>query len=290
MTAAHSQTMPENDPVPAEATQPPETAPEPHPMLDVHPPHHAATTWRDFFIHIATITLGLFIAIGLEQTVEAIHHLHQRHQLEERLREELRGNLRKDEADFGKFAQIRAYILELKSAVSARHTGKPSPPSPPAASDTRRQQIPFAPSIAMWEAAKLDATITLLPTREINLYNGVVLQHSLTFVAIDDFQHSAFALETFEERFVDSPGAFDLGYPAPPPSLDAMSPAELAEYESLLAAYIKAIDRLVVRLHFYDRTARAILDGAIDRDDLNRRAFPNQQVPALTSANPTGQS
>ena len=24
-------------------------------MLDVHPAHHAASTWRDFFIHIATI-------------------------------------------------------------------------------------------------------------------------------------------------------------------------------------------------------------------------------------------
>jgi hypothetical protein len=245
-------------------------------MLDIHPPHHAATTWRDFLIHIATITLGLFIAIGLEQTVEAIHHLHQRHQLEERLREELRGNLVRDEDDFQKFAQIRAYILELKSAVSARRTGKPSPPSPPAATDTRRQQIPRAPSIAMWETAKLDATITQLPTREINLYHGVVLQHELTFVAIGDFQHAAYALESFEERFVDSPGAFDMGYAAPPPNLDTMSKADLAEYESLLAAYIKAIDRLVVRLHFFDRTARAILDGATNRDDLNRRAFPNQ--------------
>ncbi len=72
MTAAHSQTMPENDPVPPqpETTHPPETAPEPDPMLDVHPPHHAASTWRDFLIHIATIVLGLLIAIGLEQTVE----------------------------------------------------------------------------------------------------------------------------------------------------------------------------------------------------------------------------
>jgi hypothetical protein len=245
-------------------------------MLDIHPPHHAATTWRDFLIHIATITLGLFIAIGLEQTVEAIHHLHQRDQLEERLREELRSNLRKDEENFRRFAQIRAYTLELKSAVSARRTGKPSPPSPPVATDTRRQQIPYAPSIAMWETAKLDATITLLPTREINLYHGVVLQHELTFDAINDFQHAAYALQSFEERFVDSSGAFDLGDAAPPPNLDTLSNAELIEYESLLAAYIKAIDRLVVRIHFFDRTARAILDGATDRDDLHRRAFPNQ--------------
>jgi hypothetical protein len=26
-------------------------------MLDVHPPHHAASSWRDFFIHIATIVI-----------------------------------------------------------------------------------------------------------------------------------------------------------------------------------------------------------------------------------------
>ena len=45
-------------------------------MLDVHPAHHAASTWRDFFIHIATIVIGLLIAIGLEQTVEHFHHRH----------------------------------------------------------------------------------------------------------------------------------------------------------------------------------------------------------------------
>ena len=34
-------------------------------MLDIHPPHKAAHTWRDFLIHIATIGLGLLIAVGL---------------------------------------------------------------------------------------------------------------------------------------------------------------------------------------------------------------------------------
>ena len=46
-------------------------------MIDIHPAHHAATTWRDFFIHIATIVLGLIIAVGLEQTVEYFHHRQQ---------------------------------------------------------------------------------------------------------------------------------------------------------------------------------------------------------------------
>jgi hypothetical protein len=46
-------------------------------MLDVQAPHEAVRTWKDFFIHIATIAIGLLIAIGLEQTVEFFHHCHQ---------------------------------------------------------------------------------------------------------------------------------------------------------------------------------------------------------------------
>jgi hypothetical protein len=62
-------------------------------MLDVHPPHQTAHTWRDFFIHIATIVVGLLIAIGLEQTVEAIHHHHQRRLLLESIRRECEENV-----------------------------------------------------------------------------------------------------------------------------------------------------------------------------------------------------
>jgi hypothetical protein len=246
-------------------------------MLDIHPAHHAASTWRDFFIHIATIVLGLLIAISLEQTVESFHHRHQVHQLEANLRDELRRDLGKDSEDFRRFGKMRSYFVALKAAVSNRRAGKPVPPLP-----ARRLEVPIAPSIATWEAAKLNATIPLLPNSEIQLYNGIVLQHSLMFAAIDDFQHSAFALEGFEERFVDSTGGFDFGDSTPVPNLDTMSAAELAEYESLLASYIKAIDRLVVRIHFFDGSARAILDGATSRDDLIHRMQKEQDGAGVT--------
>jgi hypothetical protein len=259
-------------------------------MIDIHVPHKSEHTWTDFLIHIATITVGLFIAVSLEQTVEHFHHLHQRHLLEDNLRDELRTNLRRDAHDFRVLAGVRAYTVELKSAVTARRTGRPSPPAPPSANDLRRNQIPGVPSIAIWEAAKLDATITLLPSKEISLYNAIVLQHGFFFVELDDFQHAAFALQSFEERFVDTNGAFDMGYPAPPPNLDIMSPADLTQYESLLATYIKAIDRIIVRLHLFDSVTRAILDGATDRDDVIRRAFPNGTPPPLNLPPPTEES
>jgi len=61
--------------------------------MDVHPPHHAITTWRDFFIHIATIVVGLLIAIGLEQTVEWLHHVHQIREIRHNLHDELTANV-----------------------------------------------------------------------------------------------------------------------------------------------------------------------------------------------------
>ena len=49
----------------------PETAKEHETMLDVHPAHHAASSWKEFFIHIATIVLGLLIAAPPPSTQSA---------------------------------------------------------------------------------------------------------------------------------------------------------------------------------------------------------------------------
>jgi hypothetical protein len=62
-------------------------------MLDVHPSHHALRSWADFFIHIATITVGLLIALGLEAAVEAHHHHRQVEETREALTREHAENL-----------------------------------------------------------------------------------------------------------------------------------------------------------------------------------------------------
>src|SRR5579864_5626994 len=61
-------------------------------MIDIHAPHERTHSWTDFLIHIATIVVGLFIAIGLEQTVELIHRSHERNQLQADLRAEAENN------------------------------------------------------------------------------------------------------------------------------------------------------------------------------------------------------
>ena len=56
-------------PTPPPATQEP-------PSVEIHKPH-AAKTWKEFFIELATITAGIVIALGLEQLVEYIHWQHE---------------------------------------------------------------------------------------------------------------------------------------------------------------------------------------------------------------------
>ena len=61
-------------------------------MLDVHPPHEPVYGWREFFIHLATITIGLLIALSMEGCVEWQHHRHLVHEAEASLRKEIQNN------------------------------------------------------------------------------------------------------------------------------------------------------------------------------------------------------
>jgi hypothetical protein len=78
----------------APVVQPDATQEVSAPMLDVHAPHDGIRSWRSFFVHVATICVGLLIAIGLEQTVEFFHHRHQLKESRESLRSEHEDNRR----------------------------------------------------------------------------------------------------------------------------------------------------------------------------------------------------
>ncbi len=75
----------------AETSNAPFNLKEHDPMLDIHVPH-PTHTWKDFFIHVGTICVGLLIAIGLEQTVEYFHHRIQIKETREALRREKEQN------------------------------------------------------------------------------------------------------------------------------------------------------------------------------------------------------
>jgi hypothetical protein len=61
-------------------------------VLDVHPPHEPIHGWRDFLLHLLTITIGLLIALSLEGCVEWQHHRHLVHEAEASLHDEIQNN------------------------------------------------------------------------------------------------------------------------------------------------------------------------------------------------------
>ena len=60
--------------------------------MDVHAPSEPIHTWKDFFLHLITITIGLLIALSLEAFVEMLHHRSEVKETREALRIEREHN------------------------------------------------------------------------------------------------------------------------------------------------------------------------------------------------------
>jgi hypothetical protein len=141
-------------------------------MLDVHPAHHAATTWRDFFIHIATIVIGLLIAVGLEQTVEAIHHRHQLHLAREAIYEELMHD----------HAAIQYDVAALRTAEQAMRSNaillqSPQPESAPGSALDYTWDLHYLRDDAWQDAKSSGAAGFMAPTERAQVayvYSGIV--------------------------------------------------------------------------------------------------------------------
>jgi hypothetical protein len=236
-------------------------------MLEAHAPHGAVHTWTDFFIHIATIVIGLVIAVGLEQTVEFFHHRHQRLQLDEQMRGVLEKDLQLVATDTNDLNSFRSFLFDLQDAVSARAGGQ-STPAQPGPYDRRSVTNVGTPGLAPYEAAQENGTIALLPSGEIRLYNRIAYQVSLLRTALDHWRDSLEAANSFARRFNHSPDDFPLFEIDHVPLLDALSPAELIEYRALVGTMITATETVMERMRIITVECRAILDGAHEEDDL----------------------
>ena len=60
--------------------------------MEIHKPH-AAKTWREFLVELATITAGILIALTLEQVIEWQHASHRAREARENIRVEIADNL-----------------------------------------------------------------------------------------------------------------------------------------------------------------------------------------------------
>ena len=117
------------------------------PILDVHAPHEPIHSWKGFVIHIATITIGLLIAIGLEQLVEYFHHQHQAAAIVGKLRAESYVNIVVVRSDVENCDQTLAAIKAIGDSLDQKPKASPAPPwMPPVLPEARI----YKPSDAQW--------------------------------------------------------------------------------------------------------------------------------------------
>ncbi|MFZ0516726.1 MAG: hypothetical protein WBG23_14860 [Acidobacteriaceae bacterium] len=90
--------------------------------MDIEPPHGPIETWRDFFVHLVIITLGLLIALALEGVVGYIHERHLVHEANANITSEMRDN-QKDVEDSvkatGQYQQDMKHLIDLMEDVKA---------------------------------------------------------------------------------------------------------------------------------------------------------------------------
>ena len=195
----------------AEALSTPEIS---APMFDVHAPHTTVHTWKDFFVHIATITIGLLIAIALEQCVESLHHIHQRHQLQHDLLEEAKRNgeiLRTDLALESQAAWFRGVLAATKSFPAGGQTtvNLPSTPCIPGTVgangvDPVVRTKYFAPSDAVWATARDAGLIIRLPVEEARMYARLAHNYALQEAARDRFLAACERIDALHTRYAST--------------------------------------------------------------------------------------
>jgi len=130
--------------------------------MDVHPPHEPVHSWRDALIHIALMTVGLFIALMLEGVVEYVHHRELVNEARENIHRELEGNQKALQGDIASVARaqnnVKAAVATLRFLKNHR--------------DARGQSIGFAWTIgnlsdAAWSTARDTGALGYMPYAEV---------------------------------------------------------------------------------------------------------------------------
>jgi hypothetical protein len=149
-------------------------------MLDVHEPEHPILGVRDFLIHLLTITVGLLIALGLENMAEWRHHVHLKHQAEETIRLELQANQNDLKAVLKAIPDEMQMLQSIQTYLQAKAAGQPMTPG-------RMQTgiVQMTPQNAAWNTASATGALSYMDYAEVQRFS------------------SAYSLQAKMERFQD---------------------------------------------------------------------------------------
>lgn len=204
-------------------------------MLDVHPPHQSPHGWRDFLLHLVTITIGLLIALSLEGCVEWQHHRHLVHQAEDALQAEIRENakgMQKDLDGLHKQQETLKHDVEVMKFLILNHKMPPNAPV-----DVSFNIHTF--NGVSWKTAQSTGALSYMPYDRTQEYADIYLtQDSLMMAEQQAARDAIVSLGPFLNLLPDDPG------PAPEDARPMRDKLEVLQGQLLLVdSLMKSLDQ-----------------------------------------------
>ncbi len=173
--------------------------------------------WRDFLLHLITITIGLLIALSLEGLVEWQHHRHLVHDAEASLHAEIKNNA--DGMD-GVLADLHKQQKALEHDVSVLNSVASTGKYPKDKDMSVSFRIVTFNSVS-WKTAQSAGALSYMPYDQAKSYAGIYAQQDLLTLAEQQAARDAIVcIGTFMNSPDDGP---------PPSSEDAKATIQKIE-------------------------------------------------------------
>lgn len=144
-------------------------------MLEVHPPTEPVHGWRDFFIHLITITIGLGIALSLEGCVEWRHHRSLVREAQKSLQVEIEANaheLQNALNNVHEEQKVLAQDVDILRKIIA------NPKVPNQGTPKILFNLPSFDDVS-WETAKATGALSYMPYERAHQYSDIYKQQDL---------------------------------------------------------------------------------------------------------------
>jgi hypothetical protein len=149
--------------------------------MDVHAPHQPVHTWKDFAIHLAVVTIGLFIALMMEAGVEYWHHRHIVAEASANIREEIKENQEAAQKNLG---YVQQSVDTIKNNVKTLHVMMARPKDFHGSLTNTMRFESFHD--AAWQTARDTGALSYMPYEEVQRYSDIYMfEHMVNQKATD---------------------------------------------------------------------------------------------------------
>jgi hypothetical protein len=137
--------------------------------MELHAPESPIHSFKDFAVHIAVVTCGILIALGLEGVREAVHNHTLVRETRENVRFEMNINL---DHTRNELPRIALYSAQLKSLIADLPTLAEQHPGQISARLTHIENPGYFFIANSWQSALSTGALEHMSTEEVNAYGG----------------------------------------------------------------------------------------------------------------------